>query len=72
MDLEYVYLKGNRLLAALNNVQELTWTPKSRFQRLLGSNGSGKSSLLRELSPLSAILIFIFNLSYIYDNFDKS
>ena len=54
MDLEYVYLKGNRLLAALNNVQELTWTPKSRFQRLLGSNGSGKSSLLRELSPLSA------------------
>lgn len=38
----------------LNNIKEIEYTPNSPFQLILGTNGSGKSSLLRELSPLPA------------------
>ena len=36
----------------LNNITTLTYTPKSKIQIIAGTNGSGKSSLLYELSPL--------------------
>lgn len=38
----------------LNNIETFTITPKEKIQLVLGTNGSGKSSLLRELTPLPA------------------
>lgn len=38
----------------LNNINKLTYTPESIYQIILGTNGSGKSSVLYELSPLPA------------------
>ena len=38
----------------LNNIKEFIYEPTSSFQLILGTNGSGKSSVLRELSPLPA------------------
>lgn len=38
----------------LNNIKEFIYEPNSNFQLILGTNGSGKSSVLRELSPLPA------------------
>lgn len=38
----------------LNNIKEFIYEPNSSFQLILGTNGSGKSSVLRELSPLPA------------------
>lgn len=38
----------------LNNIQTLTITPTSQYQLILGTNGSGKSSVLKELTPLPA------------------
>ena len=39
---------------ALNNISYLEYTPKNKVQLILGTNGSGKSSILAELSPLPA------------------
>lgn len=39
---------------ALNNISLFRMEPKERVQLILGTNGSGKSSLLRELTPLPA------------------
>jgi DNA repair exonuclease SbcCD ATPase subunit len=36
----------------LSNIQSLEWTPTKNLMVIIGSNGSGKSSLLDELSPL--------------------
>ena len=36
----------------LNNIESIVYTPKSQIQLILGSNGSGKSSLLKELNYL--------------------
>lgn len=36
----------------LSNIQEFEWTPTKNLMVIIGSNGSGKSSLLEELSPL--------------------
>jgi energy-coupling factor transporter ATP-binding protein EcfA2 len=36
----------------LKNIQSLEWTPTKNLMVIIGSNGSGKSSLLDELSPL--------------------
>lgn len=36
----------------LNNITRIDYTPESQIQLILGSNGSGKSSLLKELNPL--------------------
>lgn len=36
----------------LNNINVIEYTPESIYQLILGTNGSGKSSLLAELSPL--------------------
>lgn len=38
----------------LNNIETFTITPTEKIQLILGTNGSGKSSLLRELTPLPA------------------
>lgn len=46
-------LKGYKLLS-LSGIDHLTYTPESKIQLILGTNGSGKSSLLKELSPLPA------------------
>ena len=36
------------------NIDHLIYTPESNYQLILGTNGSGKSSLIYELSPLPA------------------
>lgn len=38
----------------LNNIEYLKISPTEKVQLILGTNGSGKSSLLRELTPLPA------------------
>lgn len=38
----------------LNNIKEFVLDPTSPYQLILGTNGSGKSSILYELSPLPA------------------
>lgn len=40
----------NRLF--LNNIEKLDFTPSKKINLIIGTNGSGKSSLLKELSPL--------------------
>lgn len=47
MELE---LKGFKPLS-LSNIEHFHWTPKNPLQVVLGTNGSGKSSLLRASSP---------------------
>ena len=37
----------------LNNIDYIEYTPDSKMQILLGQNGSGKSSLLEQLTPIS-------------------
>jgi recombinational DNA repair ATPase RecF len=39
-------------LLFLNNIREIIFTPIKKTNLILGTNGSGKSSLLKELSPL--------------------
>lgn len=41
---------------SLSNILTLTYTPESPIQLILGTNGSGKSSVLKELFPLPADL----------------
>jgi len=36
----------------MSNVRHVEWTPQSHLMIMLGSNGSGKSSILEELSPI--------------------
>lgn len=36
----------------LNQIKEVVYTPESPYQLITGNNGSGKSSLLEEISPL--------------------
>jgi len=49
--LRLVQLKRYKRLM-LSNIQSLEWTPTKNLMVIIGSNGSGKSSLLDELSPL--------------------
>lgn len=46
-------LRGYHRLG-LCNIDHLVYTPESNYQLILGTNGSGKSSLIFELSPLPA------------------
>lgn len=39
----------------MNGVSKAVYTPNEKMQLIIGSNGSGKSSLLKELTPLPAI-----------------
>ena len=38
----------------LNNIQRIKITPESKIHLILGTNGSGKSALIREMTPLPA------------------
>lgn len=38
----------------LSNIHHFIYTPEAAYQLILGTNGSGKSSILHELSPLPA------------------
>jgi energy-coupling factor transporter ATP-binding protein EcfA2 len=53
--MKYIFLelKGYKRLS-LNNINLIRIEPKELLQLIIGSNGSGKSSLLKELSPLPA------------------
>ena len=51
MKIERLELYGYKRLL-LNNIKHLVYTPSSPYQLILGTNGSGKSSVLSELSPL--------------------
>lgn len=53
MRIESLELIGFKRLS-LNNIKYLKITPINIIQLILGTNGSGKSSLLKELSPLPA------------------
>lgn len=39
-------------LLFLNNIREIVFTPTKKINLILGTNGCGKSSLLKEISPL--------------------
>lgn len=51
MKIERLELYGYKRLL-LNNIKHLVYTPTASHQLILGTNGSGKSSVLSELSPL--------------------
>ncbi len=53
MKIDRLELYGFKRLM-LNNIKHFTYTPTSPQQLILGTNGSGKSSILSELSPLPA------------------
>ena len=53
MFIKRLYLKGYKRIA-LNAVGGLDINFDSRYQIILGTNGSGKSSIIQELSPLPA------------------
>lgn len=53
MKIQRLELFGYTRIAA-NNINHLIYTPENPFQLIVGTNGSGKSSLLNELSPLPA------------------
>jgi hypothetical protein len=51
MQIKYLRLKRFRRLMR-SNIQEFEWTPTKQLMIMIGSNGSGKSSIMEELSPL--------------------
>lgn len=53
MRIQKLELVGYKRLL-LGNIQSIILVPTSIYQVIIGTNGSGKSSLLRELSPLPA------------------
>lgn len=50
MKLLRLYLKGFKPLS-LSNIEEFDYTPEAPWQLILGTNGSGKSSILRAATP---------------------
>ena len=50
--LEFYFIITNYDRFFLNNIESIEFRPKQKLQLLLGTNGSGKSSLLSELNPL--------------------
>jgi hypothetical protein len=53
MKIVSIELKGYKFLA-LSNINFIQLRPENKLQLILGTNGSGKSSLLKECSPLPA------------------
>lgn len=51
MEYLHIELKGFKRLK-LRNIQHIILKPNNKIQLILGSNGSGKSSLVAEISPL--------------------
>lgn len=54
MEIEKLELVGYKALV-LNNIQSFTYKPDSVYQIIIGTNGSGKSSMMRELTPWPGI-----------------
>lgn len=54
MRIRSVYLKGYKPLAHLSNIDSIYIDMLSDITLILGTNGCGKSSLLREMTPLPA------------------
>lgn len=54
MRIDSIELQGYRRLL-LAHIHYIKITPESKIQLILGTNGSGKSSLLKELTPLPAL-----------------
>lgn len=54
MLIKSIYLKKYKPFA-LNEIEEITIHNKESFNLILGTNGSGKTSLLRQMNPLPAI-----------------
>lgn len=50
MQLKRLVIDGY-LRLMLSGIQHLEWTPEASYQIILGTNGSGKSSLMAEISP---------------------
>jgi energy-coupling factor transporter ATP-binding protein EcfA2 len=53
MKINYLEVSGYKRFM-LNNIKSFTITPKEMYQLIIGTNGSGKSSLIKELTPLPA------------------
>lgn len=53
MSIVSFHVEGFELLS-LRDIESVTITPKSKLQMILGTNGSGKTSLMGEMSPLAA------------------
>jgi DNA repair exonuclease SbcCD ATPase subunit len=53
MRIEWFEAKGYSHLS-LNNIETIRISPEKKFHWILGTNGSGKSSLLSQLTPLTA------------------
>jgi len=53
MRITYLLLKQYKRLM-LSNIQHFEYRPKQNMQLLIGSNGSGKSSVMEQLTPLPA------------------
>ncbi len=51
MKIQKLVLKHYKRLQ-LNQITEFTFIPKETIQIVIGTNGSGKSSVMAELSPL--------------------
>ncbi len=51
MQIKLIRLKRFKRLMR-SNIQEFEWTPTKQLMIMIGSNGSGKSSIMDELSPL--------------------
>lgn len=51
MQIKYLRLKRFRRFMR-SNIQEFEWTPTKQLMIMIGSNGSGKSAMMEELSPL--------------------
>ncbi len=64
MKILLLQLVNNHRLS-LNQLNNITYKPDKRIQLILGTNGSGKSSILEELSPIPADL----NSDYLEDGF---
>lgn len=56
MKIKKLILSGYTRLS-LNNIHYIEYTPESKIQLILGTNGSGKSSLMKELTPLPGLPI---------------
>lgn len=54
MKITRLILKGYKPFL-FNNIENLEYTPASLYQLIIGTNGSGKSSLLEEINPLPGV-----------------
>ncbi|MNQ14366.1 hypothetical protein D3C85_273150 [compost metagenome] len=54
MRMRELLLEGNRRLKQKSNISSLHYKPTNLYQIILGTNGSGKSSVINEATPLPA------------------